>query len=181
MVIVSAAHCFGQTGAYCGKKGKLPISEIQKQFRYNRTKSIKLVSFKYEDPELQSDTADIEVPAYHPEIPKTNGAIDLTKMSEVKTLDDKTADELLDILVNYDNEDRPSEVAFCYEPRNGILFLDSGSSVVAYIEICFECLRYKVEPSTATVSHFCTEKFDALKTLFRKAGVNYGVTPNRRR
>jgi hypothetical protein len=175
LILVSTSYCFGQSGDYCGKKKKLKNLEIKKQFPYNETELIKLVSFKYDYPEIQSDTGDIEVPDYQPEIPKTSGKLDLTKMFETKTLDSKLTEKLLDILVNYDNEDRQSEVAFCYEPRNGIVFLDKEDNVIGYVEICFDCLRYKVVPNSMNVTRFCTEKFDALKNIFKEVGITYGT------
>ncbi len=146
LILLSTTCSFGQSGDYCGKKKKQTISQIKKQFPFDRTHTIKLVSFKHEYHVMQeSDT--VAVPYREPEIPKTNGTVDLTKIFESKTLDHKLTGRLLDILVNYDNEERDSEVAFCYEPRNGIVFIDTADKVMGYVEICFDCLRYKVEPS----------------------------------
>ena len=174
-LLISTIGCFAQSGDYCGNKRRLKLSEIKREFPYNKTESIKLVSFKYEYPKITPDTGDIEVPVYQPKIPKTNGTVDLTKMFETKRLDRKQADRLLDILVNYDNEDREREVAFCYTPRNGIIFLDKTDKVIGFVEICFECLRYRVEPSTLVVTNFCSEKFEALKRIFKESGVKYGT------
>lgn len=174
LILLPTIYCFGQSGKYCGKKNKFPISEIKKKFPFDKAKTIKLVSFKYIYTVMQeSDT--VAVSDCEPELPKTNGTVDFTKMYETKTLDNKLTERLLDILVNYDNEDRQSEVAFCYEPRNGIVFLDKGGNTIGYVEICFECLRYKLEPKPMNVTNFCSEKFDALKSIFKEAGVSYGI------
>jgi hypothetical protein len=174
LILLSTTCSFAQSGDYCGKKKRKAISEIKKRFPFDRTHTIKLVSFKHEYPVMQeSDT--IEVSYMDPEIPKTNGAVDMTKMFETKRLDQKLTDKLLDVLVNYDNEDRESEVAFCYEPRNGIVFIDKTDKVIGYVEICFDCLRYKVEPSILTVTNFCSEKFEALKNVFKESGISYGT------
>ena len=174
LILLSTIYCFGQSGKYCGKKKKLTISEIKKKFPFDKAETIKLVSFKHAYAVMQeSDT--VEVPVYEPEIPKTNGTVDLTKMFESKTLDRNLIDKLLYILVNYDNQDRESEVAFCYEPRNGIVFIDKTDKVIGYVEICFDCLLYKVEPSTLTVTKFCSEKFEALKSIFKESGISYGT------
>ena len=174
LILLSTICSFGQSGDYCGKKKGYTISEIKKRFPFDRTHTIKLVSFKHKYPVTQeSDT--VEVPYMEPEIPKTNGTVDMTKMFETKTLDQKLADKLLNILVNYDNEERESEVAFCYEPRNGVVFIDKTNRVIGYVEICFDCLRYKVEPSTLTVTNFCSEKFEALKNIFKESGISYGT------
>lgn len=125
----------------------------------------------------ESDT--VQVPYMEPEIPKTDGKVDLTKMFETKTLDNVLSEEILDILVNYDNEDRSREIYFCYEPRNGILFLDKADNVLAFVEICFDCFGYKIEPSTISIGSFCSEKFEALKGIFKEAGISYGTVRSR--
>jgi hypothetical protein len=174
LILLSTICSFGQSGDYCGKKKKQTISEIKKRFPFDRTHTIKLVSFKHEYHVMQESDS-VEVPYSEPEIPKTNGTVDLTKMFESKTLDRKLTDKLLDILVNYDNEDREGEVAFCYEPRNGIVFIDKADKVIGYVEICFDCLHYKVEPLNLTVTNFCSEKFEALKIIFKESGIDYGT------
>ena len=173
-ILLSTICSFGQSGDYCGKKKKLTISDIKKKAPFNKTQTIKLVSFKHKHQVMQeSDT--VAIPIYEPEIPKTNGTVDLTKMFETKTLDRKLSDKLLNVLVNYDNEERESDVAFCYEPRNGIVFIGKADKVIGFVEICFDCLGYKVEPSTSTVANFCSEKFEALKSIFKEAGISYGT------
>jgi hypothetical protein len=176
LILLTSTYCFGQSGEYCGKRKKLAISRIKTKFPYNDAETIKLVSFKHDYSVHEPDT--VEVPIYKPEIPRTNGKIDLTRMFEVKTLDSRLTEKILDILVNYDNEHRSMVVTFCYEPRNGILFLDKGNNVLGYVEICFECHQYKVEPSTMAVTLFCIEKFDALRSIFKEAGVTYGTVRN---
>jgi hypothetical protein len=174
LILVSATYCFGQSGEQTKKRSKLTISEIKKLFPYNKTKSIRLVSFKYDYPKPDPDTVDGEVPMYLPEIPKTNGTIDLTKMFEVKTLDQKAEEKLLGILVNSDTKDI-AEVAFCYAPRNGIVFFDELDNIVGYIEICFECLRYQAEPTTITVTTLYPKEYDALRDFFKEVGITYGT------
>ena len=152
----------------------MTISEIKRSFPYNKAETIKLVSFKSDYPAVkESDTTETEIPVHKPEIPKTNGQIDMTKMFEVRTLDDEGEKELMMILMNYDHQDTNS-VAFCYEPRNGIVFFDQDQRLLGYIEICFECLRYKTDPSTITISTLFPDEFKALKTLFKGTGIIYG-------
>jgi hypothetical protein len=179
LILPLTTYCLGQSGEYCGNQTKLKISEIKKRFPYSETTSIKLVSFKYEYPEVESDTGDIEVPVYEPELPKTNGKVDLTKMFETKTLDNKLAKRVMDILVNYDNGDRTREIHFCYEPRNGIIFFDKSDNIVGFVELCFDCFGYKYEPSAMEITKFCDEKFNVLKDVFKEAGIIYGTVRSR--
>jgi hypothetical protein len=173
-ILLSTICSFGQSGDYCGKKKKLTIPQIKKKFPFDRTQTIKLVSFKHKySVTEESDT--VEAPTSRAEIPKTGGKVDLTKMFETKTLDSRLTEKILDVLVNYDNENRESESASCYEPRNGIIFMDKDEKILGFVEICFDCLRYEVEPSNLTVKNFCLEKFDVLKSIFKESGIVYGT------
>lgn len=131
LILLSTVCCLGQ-GQNDKKKAKqMTISEIKRSFPYNKTETIRLVSFKYDYPVVnESDT--IEIPVYEPEIPKTNDQIDLTKMFEVKTLDEQGEIELMRILMNYDHQDTNS-VAFCYEPRNGVVFFDKDQIILGLL------------------------------------------------
>lgn len=83
---------------------------------------------------------------------------------------------LLDILVNYNSADGNMEVMMCYEPRNGIVFVGKNDNVLGYIEICFDCQQYEVEPGNITLGSFCSEKLDAIQGIMMKAGITYGMT-----
>lgn len=171
LILVLTSYCSEQKHKDSGKKKYFPMSEIKKSFPYNKTASIKLVSFKYDYPFTgESDTTEVQV--YAPEIPKTNGVVDLAKMFEVVTADDTTSERLLNILMN-ENEGDEMEAAACYEPRNGIIFFDEKNNILGYIEICFECLQYELVPETITLTNLYPYEFDALKNLFREAGISY--------
>jgi hypothetical protein len=172
LILFSTACCFGQDAK---KIKRMKISDIKKSFPYNKTETIKLVSFKYDLPTVkESDTTAVEVKAFEPETPRINGQIDMTKMFEVKTLDERKQQHLMNILMNYDHQD-VSEVAFCYAPRNGIIFLDKDQRIIGYIEICFECLKFKTEPSNVTVTTLFPDEFEELKTFFKQTGITYGT------
>lgn len=157
----------------------MKLSEIKKSFPYNKTEIIKLVSFTYNYPKAnESDTAEMKIQAYEPETPRTNGQIDMTKMFEVKTLDAQGEETLMKILMNYDHQDT-NEVVFCYEPRNGIVFMDKDQRIIGYIEMCFECLKFKSEPSTITICTLFPDEFKMLKRFFREAGIMYGTNDAR--
>ena len=157
----------------------MKTSEIKKSFPYNKTETIKLVSFKYDYPAVnESDTTEMEIKAYEPQTPRINGQIDMTKMFEVKTLDEQGKEKLMKILMNYDHQD-VNEVVFCYEPRNGIVFLDKKQQIIGYIEICFECQKVKPEPSNVTISTLFPDEFKTLKRFFRGAGIMYGTDDTR--
>jgi hypothetical protein len=154
---------------------QMKLSEIKKSFPYNNTETIKLVSFKFDYPVVnESDTTEMKIKAYEPETPRINGQIDMTKMFEVKTLDQQGEGKLMKILMNYDHQD-VNEVVFCYDPRNGIVFLDKDQQIIGYIEVCFECRKVKTEPSKVTISTLFPDEFKTLKKFFRDVGITYGT------
>ncbi len=147
------ADRYQKDGGYCDNQKKKNLKEIEKQFPYSATRTVMVVSFKALSDEVER------------EIPKTNGQVDFQKMFESRKLDHELTEKMLDILVNYDNKDGAMDVMMCYEPRNGIVFLDKSDQVLGYIEICFDCLQYNIEPKTIRVGSFCTEKMDAIQEL----------------
>ena len=151
-------------GAFCGNDDRLDLNDITKKFPFNKTIKIKLVSFKLEE-------------TYHAErqIPKTNGVVDFTRMFEVKTLESKSADRLKDVLYNFKQGNGPTERFMCYEPRNGIVFLDDADKVIGYVELCFDCRGSKMEPVDMNIGGFCQEKFDAIQGFFINSGITYGM------
>jgi hypothetical protein len=157
----------GQTQNYCGNSKRSDIEKIKKKFPFNELKTIRLVSFKREKEEDERKT------------PKTNEQIDFRKMFENVLLSADNESVLLDILFNYNNdlknEDISWEAASCYEPRNAIVFMDNKGKVLGFVEVCFDCKRYVIEPKSMAIGEFCDEKFDRLKDIFGKSGIKYGL------
>jgi len=160
-----AADRYQKDGTYCDNRKRKDLKGIKKQFPYNYMHEVKVVSFKGQE----IDSILLR------KIPKTGGKVDFKKMFEVRTLDADLADKMLDILVNYDNGTRSMVVMMCYDPRNAIVFLDKSDNVLGYIEICFDCQQYEIEPKTITLGGFCTEKMDAIQGIMQKAGITYGM------
>lgn len=152
-----AADLFQTQGVYCGNDNRKSLDEIKKQYPYTKTVSIKVVSFK------------------DSEIPRTDKRIDFQKMFEVKTLNADLSNKMIDILANYVSTSTTMEVAFCYEPRNAVMLLDKDEKVIACVEICFECQRYKIYPEHKLFGFFCNEKLDAIQGIFMRAGIMYGM------
>lgn len=164
-LIGHAIESNGQRSKYCGNKNREDISKIEQQFPFRETESIHLVSFKMEE--------------FPREIPKTNGEVDFNRVFEDILLPEKYEVELLDILVNYNNDFTKKHVSWfqasCYEPRNAIVFVDSKGKVLGFIEICFQCQQYKIEPEKMAIGEFCDEKFNTLKKVFKGSGIKYGL------
>lgn len=167
LTLLTTIGCYGQNNSNEDKGKRLTITEIKRLSPFDKTETIKLVSFKFDATQTNPLIAE-------PEIPKTNGQLDMTKMFEVKTLNDKQEDKLLNILMNT-KPPKTGEVVFCYEPRNGIVFLDRDEQILGYIEICFECLKYKVDPDTIKIPTLNKNGLDKLKKLFLDNGIVFGT------
>lgn len=155
-----AADRYEKDGTYCGNSKRKSLNEVKGLYPYRAIHSIKVVSFKGF------------------EIPKTNGQIDLKKMFEIKSLDVNLTNKMLDIMANYDNKGMGMDIAFCWDPRNAVVFLDKSEKVIGYIEICFDCQQYKIQPEELPISNFCNEKMDAVQGLMIRAGISHGMTRN---
>ena len=155
-----------QAGNGCVKSKSLKKADLIKTFPFERTEKIQLVSFG---------------PGYTESIPIKDGKVDTLSFKETKKLDSQQEEKLIDILFNYTfntdvyDDSIPQEVMMCYNPRNAILFKDKHNYIVAYIEICFECLQYK-KSTNINIGDFCHDKFGMLKTFFRKNKVMFGTT-----
>jgi len=64
----------------------------------------------------------------------------------------------------------------CYNPRNAILFKDKNGKVFEFIEICFECKRVRESSEKISLGQMCDQKLDMIKDIFKKAGIEYGIT-----
>jgi hypothetical protein len=174
VLIASFTDSLGQDDEkdYCKRTTNIKTKDIEKNYPFNTAKTIKIVSFKTKD----SDAVEYE-------IPKLDGQVDLSRLFEIRTLTRKSRARLLDILVNY-NFDTTSGDSFgvrikmCYLPRHAILFENEEGQVFSYIEICFECLRYKIEPKDMNIGQFCYDKYDMLKVFFGDNGIKYGIGRN---
>jgi hypothetical protein len=131
-------------------------------YPFNKNSGIKIISFK--DDEF---------------IPINNRKVDYSRIYEYQDLSTDQIDTLSDILYNldYDPNYKPrTRIAGeykCYEPRNGILFLNAKGEVFEFIEICFECHKTRLSSKRIIEGAYCNQKFDLLKNFFRTAGISY--------
>lgn len=114
-------------------------SERQSKFPFNKATSAKLVSFGIANQDMN------EQGEHH--MPMKGGEPDLSMMDEVVTIPRADIDSIADILLNtcYRLDSTVWGPAFCYIPRNAVLFYDADGKNFARLEICFEC--QKLRPS----------------------------------
>ncbi|MCH2231402.1 MAG: hypothetical protein MK105_13780 [Crocinitomicaceae bacterium] len=100
---------------------------------------------------------------YESSIIREESQLDTTHIGKRIELKSTLYDSLFNIL--YDSELSTSSAA-CYNPRHGIIFYDINSSVIGYLEICFECNRIYSFPNTPNLGPPIRERFNELKRIF---------------
>lgn len=158
----------------CIKRTTKSFAARLKNYPFNITTRIQLVSFEG----IRESKGNF---AYkNDSLPRQNDTICYSKLKEVVTLNFLQIDTLTDILYNYvyRGEINPYIISksMCYNPRNAILFLDSTGKAFAYIEICFECHQMFASSKDIWIGDKCDEKMGILKKMFRRFGIEYGVT-----
>ena len=135
------------------------FSQRLKQYPYNKSSQIQLVSFEGR------------------KIPVLNDTISYSMLKEVKILTLLQIDSLTDLLYNvgFGGTILIEEEMNCYDPRNAIIFIDSAGKAFEYIEICFECQQFVVSSEKINFGDICNQKFSMLKKQFINAGILYGT------
>lgn len=137
-------------------------------YPFNKANSIKIISF--------NTANDITF------IPVKKHIVDYSRVKESQTLGVDKRDELTDILYNIGfTPDINPRFKFigeykCYEPRNGILFLDQRGKAFEFIEICFACQKTRTSSRRVKEGTYCNQKFELLNDFFRRAGIKYGIS-----
>lgn len=113
-------------------------------------------------------------------IPVKNKIINKQQVLEKVVLADEQIDSLTSLLYNVGIKPIPGIEPVgtnykCYEPRNGILFLNSAGKAFEYIEICFACERTRKSSNLVNEGQYCSTKYDLLKNFFLKTGIKYGT------
>ena len=146
----------------CFNTNKYDRLQRLKIYPFNRAKTIQVISFKDER-----------------RIPVNKQEIDYSKVSESHVLDPNQIDELTNILYNIGyNPDIKTPWGLeanykCYEPRNGILFLNPDGKIMEFIEICFTCHRTTASSKRVKEGTYCTQKFSLLERFFKNLGIKH--------
>jgi len=149
----------------CSFTNKYSNAQRLSFYPFNKAKNVILISFK----ENQS-------------IPVKNQVINVQHVLEQITLTQKQTDSLTSILYNvgFTPVKGARQLGFgeanCYEPRNGILFVNASGKAFEYIEICFSCERRKKSSQRFNDGQYCSTKYDLLRNFFRTTGIEYGTS-----
>ncbi|MBE8725713.1 hypothetical protein C4F50_12225 [Flavobacterium sp. KB82] len=97
---------------------------------------------------------------------------------ETAVLTSEQINQLSDIIFNFSYTKLPIEDydVYCYNPRNAIFFLDAENHIIAYIELCFGCNKYRSSDKRLSLGDYCTEKYDMIKAIFEKSHIVYGIS-----
>jgi len=144
-------------------------------FPFRQSEQIKLVAFRNKNPE---DIPGSELQAYLDKIKIGITNFSENDFDEVATLDSVAIDALTDIIYNYSYKKEPysSHDTACYEPRNAIIFTDGQSKIIAFIELCFGCDKFRSSHKELDLGKYCINKFDLLKEIFAKSNIKFGIT-----
>lgn len=147
------------TDQRCYRNGNLSVAERSGMYPFNKAAKVIFIAF---DEELGAT-------------PLQNGRLNPEQTKAIKVLDQKQVANLTDLIFNYNysksNKLKVHTEPGCYIPRHAILFANADGQVFAYIEICFECGKYKPSEEQVHLGTLCENKLDLLKKLFKDAGI----------
>ena len=166
-ILTICSSSYGQKGAKttehynCIRKFNLTLKERLQYYPFNVATKIMLVSFTETEENLFYKKDSIEI----------------SKFKETKTLSNEQIDSLTNLLYNIGVKGNVFKFtpAACFFPRNAILFLNSNEKVFEFIEICFECHRTATSSERINDGISCEQKFDLIRSYFRRQGIEYGV------
>ena len=156
----------------CIKKNITSLTARLKKYPFNLSAQIQFVSFQGGVYLINNEIVRQD------SLPRINDTILYSKLTEIKTLTYPQVDKLTDIFYNYGFRGTTFKIseAACYNPRNAILFLDNKGKVIEFIEICFECQKTSESSDKISLGDMCDQKLNMLFDLFKKVGIEYGIT-----
>ncbi len=184
---------FGQDEEACSKVNDFSVEERNQNYPYNKASRIVFTSFKGNHGKLSGNKDKIDkkekdvymsgqaMREYFDMLKDDFSKYNPNYFEERFDLSEEQKNELTDLIFNFGNnaENAVMWAAACYMPRNAILFFDENDDLFEFIEICFECNRYRTSTDKIDLNNNCGKKLGLLKGLFVKAGIEYGTINNR--
>lgn len=161
----------------CIRKNTFSEKERLSFFPFSEASKIKIISFS-----LGNKNRDVmpgtELIRHIESIKIGKDVFNEALYDETATLTPEQTNELSDLIFNFSYTKLPLEDSevYCYNPRNAIFFLDAENHIMAYIEICFGCNKYRTSDKRFSLGDFCNEKYDMLKAIFEKSNIKYGIS-----
>lgn len=166
MLLLTATCLFacnkGANNTVVNTKQEEKIPEMENTFPYSEAAKVELISFSHLD--FRPEEYDYKIVdgklAFDESIIKER--ISLSKRQQESLFWELTTD---DCPQNY-------EVADCYMPEHRIIFYDKDDKVIAFLEICIQCVGSR-KSENFKVARLCGIKMKELKKLFRSAGIRH--------
>jgi hypothetical protein len=155
-----------EENTHCKVHNEYSVEQRRKFYPFSVAKRIALISYVWPESVVMEG-----------EVPLKDGQLDTAYVKEVKVLSTAQVDSLTQILFNvgYKGYFFTEVDAKCYNPRNAIVFFDATGKLLAFIELCFECQKYRLSSQKIRTGDFCVEKYELLKDFFFKVGIEYGI------
>ncbi len=169
LVLISSTSLFSQNKE---RKKVYKIDQSNLEFPFDKTIKIKIVSFEYFY-QTVSESFFVSEMKYNETVPKINNKLDSTRINEIEILEINKVIELIEIL-NQKTKKSIVSSSNCFNPRNSIVFLDENDTIIEHIDLCFECLNYKIFSKDKFID-FEVEKMLKLKLFFSENGVQFGT------
>jgi len=154
-----------EKNSHCMHRDKYSTAQRKLFYPFNRTEFVSLISFQ--------DT----ISEFSSHLPVKKGILDSKMVKEEIRLSKADIDKLTDLFFNYGYISQKYGVIIdrmaCYDPHNAILFFNEKRKVIAYVEICFDCLGMKFSSKKINTGENCTEKFSMLKDFFISKGIKF--------
>jgi hypothetical protein len=171
LVLISSTSLFSQNKE---RKKVYKIDQSNLEFPFDKTIKIKIVSFEYFY-QTVSESFFVSEMKYNETVPKINNKLDSTRINEIEILEINKVIELIEILNQKPkNQKSIASSSNCFNPRNSIVFLDENDTIIEHIDLCFECLNYKIFSKEKFID-FEVEKMLKLKLFFSENGVQFGT------
>jgi len=154
-----------EKNSQCMHRDKFSAEQRKLFYPFNRTEFVSIISFQ--------DT----ISEFSSHLPVKKGILNSGLVKEEIRLPKADIDKLTDLFFNHGYISKKYGVIInrmaCYDPHNAILFFNNKRKVIAYIEICFDCLGMKFSSKKIKVGENCTEKFSMLKNFFTSKGIKF--------
>lgn len=151
----------------CKKINSLTIEQRNEKFQFKNSAKIAYVSFP--------ETKDTSIEKYFENLKPNPDTFNIIDFYEVKFLNSDQINQLSDLVYNigFRKNINGGRSANCYFPHNAILFLNDENELLGYMEICFDCHKYRSSSDHYTLGEECSSKINLLRSLFEEAGITY--------
>ena len=152
------------------KPSNYSLSQRRSKFPFSASTKVRIGSFWIKEHQEAGNEMSI------PKKSQTN-EVDIERFEEILILTRQQVDTLSDILYNTYNRvaDQRLSLMRCYEPRNAILFYDRNDTLIAYIEICFECYRLRTSSEKVFLEKMCDKTYRGIQDFFLKHGIKTSI------